>query len=119
MRVIIFDSLLPDVDLDQFMNEPHNIKLTGQVMSLTAILALALVPDTTASRPDDQDPVGADSQTTSAWSWLWAGGYVRMKSSTTGTDEVSAKSIIVNVPGYLTVALNSQMICADQLQPYS
>ena len=30
-------SSLPDVDLDQLMNERHKVKIAGQVMSLTAV----------------------------------------------------------------------------------
>lgn len=109
-------SLLPDVDLDQLMNERHNIKLAGQVLSLIAIPAVTLVPDMTAS---SQDSVGTDLQmnsTMSTWSWLWAGGYIKTKSSIAGTDEVMEKSIVVNVPGHLTTVLNPQIICADRLQ---
>lgn len=112
--------LLSDLNLDQLTNEWHNIKLTGQVMSLTAMPALALVPDTisdmTISSSGSQDLMGSDLQTMSTWSWLWAGGYVKTKSSIIGTDEVSEKIIVVHVPGHLTMALNPQMICADQLQ---
>ena len=47
---------------------------------------------------------------------MWAGGCVKGKLLVAGTDEVSEKSIIVNVPGHLTAALNPQMICANMLQ---
>jgi hypothetical protein len=76
--------LLSEVDLDQLTNERHNVKLTGQVMSLTAVPALALVPNaignmTIASLDsgDSQDSMDSDSQMTSTWSWLWAGGYIK------------------------------------------
>jgi hypothetical protein len=115
--------LLLEVDLDLLTNGRHNVKLTGQVMSLTAIPALALVPDaignmTIASLDsgDSQDSMDSDSQMTLTWSWLWAEGYIKTKSSITGTDKASEKIIVVHVPGHLVIALNPQMVCADQLQ---
>jgi hypothetical protein len=85
-------------------------------MSLTAVPTVALGADTTTSTEAGRDIPDTELEKASTWSWLWTGGYVKAKAAIAGTDEVSEKVIIVNVPGHLTMALNPRMVLANSLK---
>jgi hypothetical protein len=95
------------------LNERQNIKITGQLISLTAVPTVALGADTTTSTEAGCNIAGTELEGVLTWSWLWRGGYIKAKAAVVGTDEVSEKVIIVNVPGHLTMGLNPRMVSAD------
>jgi hypothetical protein len=108
--------LLTEVDLETLSNEWQNIKITGQLMSLTAVPTVVLGADMNTSTEAGRNIPDTEPEELSTWSWLWTGGYAKAKAAVAGTDEVLEKVIIVNVPGHLTMALNPRMVSADSLK---
>jgi hypothetical protein len=108
--------LLTEVDLETLSNERQNIKITGQLMSLTAVPTVVLGADTNTSTEAGRNIPDTEPEELSTWSWLWTGGYAKAKAAVAGTDKVLEKVIIVNVPGHLTMALNPRMVSADSLK---
>jgi hypothetical protein len=101
--------------LDIIENEKHNIKLTGQLMALTTVPTMVLNPNPASGNQDHSNPSCTLVENASTWSWLWTGGYIKGRSTISGTDEVSQKIIIMNVPGHLTTILNPQIVTASTL----
>jgi hypothetical protein len=107
--------LLTSIDLDALSHEKQGIRITGQLLSLTAVPSVLLRANTeNLALAGDPEQIPEDAG--AAWSWIWTGGYVTSASLVSATGHVVQKSLSVTVPGHLTTTLNPQIISAKSLK---
>ncbi|KAJ7839544.1 hypothetical protein B0H14DRAFT_3869681 [Mycena olivaceomarginata] len=91
-------------------NPKAQVKLSGQVLSLTMVPTLNdRLPEleSTSFRPQSYSDVpSSDTEDKSPWSWIWNGGFLKVDAAIAGTKQTTKKVVIVSVPGVLTELVN-------------
>ncbi|KAJ7838286.1 hypothetical protein B0H14DRAFT_2588687 [Mycena olivaceomarginata] len=91
-------------------NPKAQVKLSGQVLSLTMVPTLNdRLPEleSTSFRPQSYSDVpSSDTEDKSPWSWIWNGGFLKVDAAIAGMKQTTKKVVIVSVPGVLTELVN-------------
>ncbi|KAJ7759673.1 hypothetical protein B0H16DRAFT_1689044 [Mycena metata] len=93
-------------------NPKAQVKLSGQVLSLTMVLTLNnQFPESESASVQPRPHLHAlspptDTEDTSPWSWIWNSRFLEVASAIAGTQQTTKKVTIISVPGVLTELVN-------------